>query len=251
MDTLVNPGTLRLTAALLLALAMPTLAIVNGESVTTANYLRQFPWAAVLVSPENGQVCGATLVSPTFLVTAGHCTNKSLSLVIGGPDRRKARTVAIVDAIRHPRYSGKPGEYDIGLIRIAEPQRTPVVRLPSEREEQELLRSAPSGVILGWGHQKPGGGFVDVLSSATARIARYELQGTLILFESVPAAVCQGDSGGPLVVRDARNRPVLLGIASVTAGDLCSKGGGIAGYTNVSQLVDFIRDNVPDLPKPT
>jgi hypothetical protein len=34
----------------------------------------------------------------------------------------------------------------------------------------------------------------------------------------------------------------------VTAGNLCAKGGGIAGYTNVGQLRAFIRDNVPDLP---
>lgn len=251
MDTLVRkPSLAILAAALLAALATPARAIVNGEPVTAAQYAREFSWTAVLVSPINGQVCGATLVSPTFLVTAGHCTNKGLALLIGAPDRGNARTLIIVDAIRDPRYDAQPGKFDIGLIRIDTPLGGPYVRVPDESEALALLQSQPTGEVLGWGHQKPGGDFVQVLARAAVRIARYELQGTLIFFESVPAGACVGDSGGPLIVRDAKNRPVLLGVASVTDGDLCGKGGGIAGYSNVGLLSEFIRHNVTDLPRP-
>jgi hypothetical protein len=239
-----------LAGVLLAALVAPAVAIVNGEPVTAARYVKEFPWAAVLVSPINGQVCGATLVSPTFLVTAGHCTNKGLALLIGAPDRRNARTLVVADAIRDPRFTGKPGEFDIGLIRVDVPIPGPVVRIPDESEALALLRSRPFGVILGWGHQKPGDDFAQVMGQASVRVAPYQLQGTLIFFDSFPAGACGGDSGGPLIVSDAQGRPVLLGVASVTNGDLCGKGGGIAGYSNVGLLSEFIRTNVPDLPRP-
>jgi Trypsin len=248
VDTLVIRVRGACLAIVLLATVSPSAqAIVNGEPVTSAQYVRKLPWAAVLVSPINGQVCGATLVSPTYLVTAGHCTNKGLALLIGAPDRRNARKLTVVDAIRDPRFSGKPGEFDIGLIKIDVPIRGPVVHVPDEHEALALLRSAPTGMILGWGHQKPGGDFSQVMARAAVKIARYELRETLILFESVPAGVCIGDSGGPLIVTDRKGRPVLLGVASVTDGDLCGKGGGVAGYSNVGLLSDFIRHNVPDL----
>jgi hypothetical protein len=251
MDTLVKAAGPALLAAALLALPAPAArAIVNGEPVSAAQYAREFPWAAVLVSPLNGQVCGATLVSPTFLVTAGHCTNKGLALLIGAPDRGNARSLTVVDAIRDPRFTGKPGEFDIGLIRIDIPIKGPVVRVPDESEALAMLRSRPTGVILGWGHQNPGGDYAQVMARASVRVAPVQLQGTLIFFESVPAGVCGGDSGGPLIVNDAEGRPALLGVASVTDGDLCGKGGGIAGYTNVGMLSEFIRKNVPDLPRP-
>lgn len=250
MGPLVSGRGLAMVAAVLTLQAAPARAIVNGEPVGAAQYLKEFPWAAVLVSPLNGQVCGATLVSPTFLVTAGHCTNMGQALLIGAPDRANARTVKVIEAIRDPRFGGQAGRFDIGLIRIDTPIGGPFVRVPDESEALALLQSRPTGEILGWGHQIPGGDFAQVLAHAALRISSYQLQDTLILIESVPAGVCQGDSGGPLIVHDARKRPVLLGVASVTVGDLCSKGGGIAGYSNVGLLSEFIRHNVPDLPRP-
>ena len=43
-------------------------------------------------------------------------------------------------------------------------------------------------------------------------------------------------------------RFVLVGVASVTDGNLCKKSGGIAAYTNIAAVRDFITENVPDLP---
>jgi secreted trypsin-like serine protease len=41
---------------------------------------------------------------------------------------------------------------------------------------------------------------------------------------------------------------VLLGVASVTDGNLCATGGGFAVYTSVAAVRDFISAKVPDLP---
>ena len=45
-----------------------TAAIINGSASSTATY----PWAAFLASPD-GQYCGASLISPTWVLTAAHC----------------------------------------------------------------------------------------------------------------------------------------------------------------------------------
>jgi secreted trypsin-like serine protease len=42
---------------------------------------------------------------------------------------------------------------------------------------------------------------------------------------------------------------VVTGIASATDGNLCSKGGGVAIYTNVSVVLDFINAQIERFPK--
>jgi secreted trypsin-like serine protease len=121
--------------------------------------------------------------------------------------------------------------------------------VPERQEVMQLLAAGPRASILGWGVQPDSNDkFAQELVVAEVHLTRIGQQGTLILAEDAHAGVCGGDSGGPIIVNDASGRAVLIGIASVTDGNLCAKGGGIAGYTNVGQLRDFIRDNVPDLP---
>jgi secreted trypsin-like serine protease len=43
-----------------------------------------------------------------------------------------------------------------------------------------------------------------------------------------------------MVMQLSEGRRVLVGVASATDGNLCAKGGGVAIYTNLSTVRDFI-----------
>ncbi len=86
----------------------------------------------------------------------------------------------------------------------------------------------------------------DLVREARIRLAEVGIVGTHIAIRAPDGGPCGGDSGGPLLMTAADGQAVLLGVASITDGNLCKTGGGLAGYTNVAELLDFIRANVPN-----
>jgi suppressor of tumorigenicity protein 14 len=235
-------------AGLLLTLAVaPAGAVVNGTTVDPSRYTREFPWMVALLEPKSGQVCGATRVSPTWVVTAGHCTNPGLIAFLGHPERGKARQLPVAEVIVHPQFK-QAGRYDVGLARLPEAVPGPVLPVATLLESRRLLGAGGPAVIVGWGRRGAAGGFSEQLAAAQVQLGRVQLQDTMFRTQDLHAGVCHGDSGGPLVIQDTGARRLLVGIASVTDGDLCAKGGGIAGYTEVAQVRDFILTHVTDLP---
>ena len=100
--------------------------------------------------------------------------------------------------------------------------------------------------ILGWGKLPGGAEHSDQLVQAPVHLRDLGANGTHLLYRD-RSGPCGGDSGGPLVVEGVGGQAVLVGIASVTDGNLCKKGGGIALYTNIAAVRGFVREHVPAL----
>merc|ERR1712168_1304228 len=102
--------------------------IVNGKDAEPG----QFPWQASLQMYGYYHICGSSLVSETWLVTASHCVGSSPSsyqIVLGAHDKDTYQQGSpqrheIADIIMHPDYSigGSASQAgDIALIRLASP----------------------------------------------------------------------------------------------------------------------------------
>ena len=235
-----------LCLALLLVAAPVARAIVHGKAVSQARFLRDYPWAVALENPLTGGVCTGVLVSPTYVLTAAHCTAANKRVLYGNASRKRARRIGVARAIRHPGYDRRTGQFDVGLLRLPEPLPARPVSLISEGEYLLLVKPDAPAQILGWG-KRPGTDFSDLLVKADIRLRWLGWRGTGLLYDD-QGGPCGGDSGGPMLVRGLDGRPVLVGVASTTAGNLCAKGGGIAIYTNIVAVRRFIEDNVKDLP---
>ena len=110
-----------------------------------------------------------------------------------------------------------------------------------------LKENAPAS-IFGWGKQPGEIGYSDELMAADIELGLLMLAGTDIAYTDVDAGPCSQDSGSPLAAMDANGELVLLGVASATRGNLCSKGGGRAFYTNIAGLRNFIESLADDMP---
>ncbi|MEO8225593.1 MAG: trypsin-like serine protease [Gammaproteobacteria bacterium] len=238
-------------AALLpgLLVAGRSVAVAHGEPPTDAEFAADSPWAVVLVHDDGPAICTGSLISPRFVLTAAHCVGDGLTVLYGNRSRESARRVAVREAIRHPKYISQPNAYDLGLLRLARPLRLRPLPIASRAETWTLLRPGGAATILGWGSTDTGEVRPDILRKATIRFADLRIIGTHIVYSAPRGGPCDGDSGGPLLMNGYEGQPLVVGVASVTEGNLCATGGGWAGYTDVPAQIDFIRDHVRDLPE--
>ena len=204
------------------------------------------------------QFCGGMLVSPDYVLTAGHCTiglNASdLEIVVGVTDLTDATGAArrrnVTEIILHPDYRETPiGDVfsDLALLRLDRPI-TDIAPIPIADSATTTVGTPVKA--LGWGDTTDDEftvSFPELLQEVdlvTVSQARLQSEfGNIIDLQHLGAFgddrdTCQGDSGGPLFIESPLT---LVGVTSfgIGCGDLTA---GV--YANVGFLSDFITSTI-------
>ena len=154
------------------------MAIVGGSDAGPG----EFPSVAEITFGQSF-LCTGTLISPTYVLTAGHCGSvtgaavASPAVVARGADRRAHRLqqvrpgqlVPVAKAIVEPDYLATSGN-DITLLQLSRPadaRRRP--RSPA-RARARCGRPGTSEQIVGWGTTSEGGDTPDTLQKASVPI---------------------------------------------------------------------------------
>ncbi|OQV21591.1 putative Ovochymase-2 [Hypsibius exemplaris] len=107
-----------------------------GQNAGRAAVPHSWPWQVALVLAETGeQVCGGSILSDKWILTAGHCcqhssaaaATKNFKVRVGAHDLRShteesAKTIDLINLILHPQYdhlSAAP-QYDFCLLQTSE-----------------------------------------------------------------------------------------------------------------------------------
>ena len=241
--------------------------IVGGGNATAGAY----PYVTALIekgaTPSSGQFCGAALVAPQWVLTAGHCMEgtpaSSVEVWIGGRDLRNASEgvrVAVSQVIMHPSY-GENAQgaivYDFCLLKLA--------RAVTERSTLPLVETSAqvaagiSSRAIGWGATSEGGSGSSILqqvdlplvSLATAGGSAAGLGSTHLAAGRVSGGIdtCQGDSGGPLMVRNSAGAWAHAG--TVSYGNGCARPGEYGIYGNTLTLKPWIQSYIGGTSTPT
>ncbi|CAF4514934.1 unnamed protein product [Rotaria sp. Silwood1] len=193
--------------------------IVGGENAARQSW----SWAVSLRS-YGEHICGGTILSPSFIITAAHCVENitdlanitilagSLSLNASSDDSSQIRSIA--QLYKHPNYDSSSLANDVALLRMSSPLNMTYRNIKPICLPPGTVPQPPdniSVVVIGWGSTS---GSTLTLSSTLLQVTLQTIPSTnsgcgFIISDSalqfcagVPTGdkdACQGDSGGPLM----------------------------------------------------
>ncbi|XP_050420466.1 venom protease-like [Adelges cooleyi] len=216
-------------------------------------------------------LCGGTLISNRYVVTAAHCTTGvggrqitiarvgELDLNPNVKDGASPQDIPVSKIIAHELYNGERVVNDIALLKLESPvtfnAHVQPICLPSitKMKFKNFVKFSPT--VIGYGStnfRQPTSSallevVVPVLDNAECERAYKKTSATID--ERVICAgylqggkdACQGDSGGPLMLPNGKQY-YLIGVVSF--GYKCAEPGYPGIYTRVTYFVDWIIETI-------
>src|SRR6478752_10325250 len=251
------------TGACLAATAAPSMAIVGGSDAGPG----EFPSVAEITFGQSF-LCTGTLVSPTYVLTAGHCGSITgdavaspaswpaalIDVRIGSNRSGQGEKVPVAKAIVEPDYLATSG-YDVTLLQLSRPATEAPTKVAGS-SEGSLWTPGTMEQIVGWGTTSEGGNTPDTLQKAGVPIttdadcgkAYSDFDAKTMVCAGYPQGgtdTCQGDSGGPMFGHTALGALKVVGATSY--GEGCARPGKPGVYARVADtpLREWIRSQTP------
>ncbi|XP_040899744.1 suppressor of tumorigenicity 14 protein homolog [Toxotes jaculatrix] len=236
--------------------------IVGGQNAE----LGEWPWQVSLHFLTNGHVCGASIISERWLLSAAHCfvTSSPLNHVAsnwqtysGMQDQYKQDGVqrrSLKSIISHPDYNQMTFDYDIALLELSEPlEFTNTIQPICLPSSSHVFPAGMSCWVTGWGALREGGQTAQLLQKASVKIindsvcnmvTEGQVTSRMLCSGFLAGGVdaCQGDSGGPLVCFEESGKWFQAGI--VSWGEGCARRNKPGVYSRVTKLRDWIKSEV-------
>ncbi|XP_060074620.1 mucin-2-like [Ylistrum balloti] len=227
----------------------------------TKSFLGQWPWT-VAIKINQKFICGGTLISQQWVVTASHCIESVsakpylLNVMIGSIAMNPADGVyfKVTEVIMHPNNSFIY-EADIALLRLQKPVIfTDHVKPLCLATESHILTGSSICYVSGWGVLSVADFYSttmpEYMHHAKMKLVTHskckesyqgKLKDTMLCggYDLGRIDSCKGDSGGPLMCKVSSDRWILAGITS-WGETPCGQAKKPGVYTRVDKYRDWI-----------
>jgi hypothetical protein len=236
-------------------------AVVNGAKASRGEY----PWQVLLIH-DNARMCGGSLISNEWVLTAAHCLDgrsaKDFVVVLGrwrllqNDSAQQVRSIS--DYVIHPAFSRFGDDnlrdyHDVALVKLSSPvsftRYVKPIKLATGNDAAGL-----QAWVTGWGRIEGGNSQsrADYLQEAMLPVRANAdcdavpdpiLQRDLLETELCVGylqgdrGACHGDSGGPLAVRRPGGAWELIGVVNWGQENYC---GSYSVFARVSSYASWI-----------
>ncbi|XP_041041239.1 transmembrane protease serine 9-like [Carcharodon carcharias] len=216
----------------------------------------EWPWQVSL--QIRSHVCGASIISDRWLVSAAHCfvgtkSNPSIWKVYMGTVNVGMGIVRTIKTIiSHPNYLSNRNDFDIAVLELSSCLNfVDVIQPICLPSSNQVFPAGKSCTVTGWGTLSFQGSLPTILQKADVDIINNNtcktIYGNIITERMLCAGFleggvdsCQGDSGGPLACMEPDGTWFLAGIVSF--GLECAKPNFPGVYTRVTALRDWLQE---------
>ncbi|XP_067636369.1 collagenase-like [Eurosta solidaginis] len=230
--------------------------ITNGQTAAA----NKFPYQAglSLFDGENWGICGGSLISKKWVLTAAHCTLNAVNVIVFLGSITPLDPIVRLEVDKcnikaHPEFDWESKLNDIALIKIPAVKYSAVIRPVSLPKCDSSYPTYVDETVVasGWGLTSDR----DTSSSPVLQFANMKVISNEVCAEEYGSSViktghlctstdnrigpCVGDSGGPLVLTSLM---LQIGIMSFHSEDGC-EAGLPAGYTRVTSYLGWIQEN--------
>lgn len=243
------------------------LRIVGGNEVDA---LRKWPWQIGLVKYGYYIICGGTIISDRWILTAAHCiVNQttcelknnldSFRVVVGDhnqlettDDDKNTKKYSIKNFIRHHNYNCTTCDYDFALLELTEAiPFNNVIRPICLPQGDSKTYEGQNGTSIGWGKvtlnddDLPSSFLQEIEVPILANDKCGDWDASTITDNMLCAGgeedknICIGDSGGPIAVIE-KGKYVQVGIASFVDSSGCGQAEYPGVYARVSKVLLWI-----------
>jgi secreted trypsin-like serine protease len=246
--------------ALLGAAAAPSSAVVGGGNASPGEYPSV---AEITFGPF---LCTGTLISPDWVLSAGHCGSVTgaavatpaswppqlINVRIGGVTQSDGEKRTVSRVVMNPNYLLTSG-YDISLLQLSSSSTMAPTQVAGAGE-RSIWTADTLETIVGWGATEEGGDLPDNLQEAQVPIttdaycagAYSDFDPNTMVCAGFPEGgvdTCQGDSGGPMFGRTSAG--VLRVVGATSFGEGCARAGKPGVYARVADdtLRPWIAEN--------
>ncbi|XP_019878703.2 trypsin-7-like [Aethina tumida] len=219
--------------------------IVGGVAVNITDYPYQ-----VSLQYRRNHMCGGSIVGPTWVITAAHCTDRILPNMLGvrvGSSNSKSggQTIKVKKIHQHPNYRRDIIDYDISILELASEISHPNAKPIPLADGSLKIDSGLPATITGWGTTSEGGSTSPYLQmvqvpTITQEKCKDKYKDSTITDRMFCAGYdeggkdsCQGDSGGPLIINGK-----LTGVVSWGYG--CAR----PNYPGVYSSIPALREHI-------
>ena len=202
---------------------------------------------------NGGHFCGGSIISRSYILTAGHCVLQSIKgyAIRAGSENSGTggKLYKVKNIIKHPDYQLEPDSVplnDIALFQVFPPFRFDKTRAKIPLFEGSIPRGV-NATVSGWGRTENNRPSTNLKAVVVPTISKQECNKAYedrisVLPEGQICAVhpeggkdaCDGDSGGPLAINGR-----LAGVVSWGYG--CGEKDSPGVYTEVSYYLSWIR----------